>query len=89
MDLPSQDKIKMLGEKETYKFFGYLEADSITQVEIKDKIKKEYLRGSRNLCLTKLSSRNPFKGINTWPYPSLDIRDPFWSGPEKNLSKWT
>ena len=19
----------------------------------------------------------------------LDIRDPFWSGPEKNLNKWT
>ena len=22
-------------------------------------------------------------------YPLLDIVDPFWNGPEKNLSKWT
>ena len=29
MELPSQDKIKKLGEKETYKYFGILEADTI------------------------------------------------------------
>ena len=40
MELPSQDKLRTLGEKETYK---YLEADTMKQVEMKDKIKKEYL----------------------------------------------
>ena len=33
MELPSQDKIRMLGEKETYKYLGILEADIIKQVE--------------------------------------------------------
>ena len=59
------------------------------QVEIKEKIQKEYLRRTRKLPETKLSSRNLIKWINTWAALSLDIRDSFWSGPEKNLSKWT
>ena len=35
MELPNQDKIKTLGEKETYKYFGNLEANTIKQVEMK------------------------------------------------------
>ena len=38
MELPNQDKIRTLGENETYKYFGILEADTIKQVEIKNKI---------------------------------------------------
>ena len=29
MELPNQDKIRTLGEKETYKYLGILEADTI------------------------------------------------------------
>ena len=29
MELPNQEKIKMLGEKESYKYFEILEADTI------------------------------------------------------------
>ena len=65
MELPSQDKITTLGVKETYKHLGILEADTIKQVEMKNKIKKEYLRRTRKLLKTKLSSRNLTKGINT------------------------
>ena len=39
MELPNQDKIRMLGKKETYKYLGILDADTIKQVEMKDKIK--------------------------------------------------
>ena len=49
MELPNQDKIRMLGEKETYKYLGILEADTIKQVEMKDKIQKEYLKRTRKL----------------------------------------
>ena len=42
--LPNQDKIRTLGEKETYKYLAILEADTIKRVEMKEKIKKEYLR---------------------------------------------
>ena len=38
MELPSQDKIITLRENETYKYLGNLEADTIKQVEMKDKI---------------------------------------------------
>ena len=47
---------RMFGEKETYKYLGILEADTIEQVVMEDKIKKEYLRRTRNLLETKLSS---------------------------------
>ena len=40
MELPNQDKIRTLGEKETYKYLGILEADTIKQLEMKDKIQK-------------------------------------------------
>ena len=36
-ELPNQDTIRMLGEKKTYKYLGILEADTIKQVEIKEK----------------------------------------------------
>ena len=52
MELPNQDKIRTLGEKKTYKYLGILEADTIKQVEMKDKILKKYLR--RTLLETKL-----------------------------------
>ena len=76
MELPNKDKIRMLGEKENYKYLGILEADTIKQVEIKEKIQKEYLRRTRKLLKTKLSSRNLIKGINTWTLP-LRYSGPF------------
>ena len=44
MELPNQNKISMLGENETYKYLGFLEANTTKQVEMKDKIQKEYFR---------------------------------------------
>ena len=69
MELPNQDKIRMLAENETYKYLGILEADIIKQIEMKNKIQKEYLRRTRKQLKTKLSSRNLIKGINTWAMP--------------------
>ena len=77
MELRNQDKIRTLGEKETYKYLGILEADTIKQVEMKEKIKKKYLRRTRKLLETKLYSRNLIKGIKTGLYSSLDIREHF------------
>ena len=39
MKQPNEEKIRTLGEKETYKYLGTLEADTIKQVEMKEKIK--------------------------------------------------
>ena len=69
MELPNQDKIRTLGEKETYKYLGILEADTIKQEKMKEKIKKGYFRRTRKLLETKLCNRNLIKGINTWAVP--------------------
>ena len=69
IELTNQDKIRTLAENETYKYLGILEADTIKQVEMKNKIQKEYLRRNRKLLETKLNSRNLIKGINTWAVP--------------------
>ena len=81
IELPNQDKIWTLSENENYKYLGILEADTIKQEEMKDKIQNEYLRRTRKLLETKLSSRKLIKGINTWAL--LLVR---YSGP---FLKWT
>ena len=35
MELPNQEKIRTLGEKDTYKYLGILESDAIKQVEMR------------------------------------------------------
>ena len=77
MELPNHNKIRTLGENETYKYLVILQADTIKQVEMKDKIRKEYLWRTRKLLETKLSSRNLNKGINTWAVPLVRYSGPF------------
>ena len=77
MEQPNLDKIRTLGENETNKYLGILEADTIKQVQMKNKIRKEYLRRTRKLLETKLSSRNFIKGINTWAVPQVRYSGPF------------
>ena len=43
MELPNQDKIRTLGEKETYKYSGILEADTIKKWRWKQKLRKSIL----------------------------------------------
>ena len=64
IELPNQEKIRTLGEKETDKYLCILKAEAIKQVKMKEKIKKEYLRRTRKLLETKLNCRNLIKGIN-------------------------
>ena len=40
MEQPNQDKIRTLREKETYKYLDILEADTIKQEEMKEKLRK-------------------------------------------------
>ena len=44
---------------------------------MKENIQKEYLRRTRKLLETKLSSRNLIKGINTWTVPLVRYSGPF------------
>ena len=38
IERPNQEKIRTLGEKDTYKYLGILEDDTINQVEMKEKM---------------------------------------------------
>ena len=89
MELPNQDKIRTLGEKETYKYLGILEADAIKQVEMKEKIQKEYFRRTRKLFETKLCCRNLIKGINTWAVSLVRYSGHFLKWTREKISKWT
>ena len=84
VDLPNQEKVKTLGEKETYKYLRILDADTIKQVAIKEKKFKKYLRRTRKLLETKLYRRNLIKGINAWAVTLVRYSGPFLSGPERN-----
>ena len=44
MEQPNQDKIRTLAENETYKYLGILEADTIKQVQMKEKKSKTISR---------------------------------------------
>ena len=77
IELQNQEKIITLEKKEKYKYLGILEADTIKQGEMKNKIQKEYLRRTRKLLKTKLSSRNLIKGINTWFVSLVRYSGPF------------
>ena len=57
-----------------YKYLGILEADTIKQVEIKEKINKEYLRRTGKLLDIKVYRWNLINGIITWAVPSRKIR---------------
>ena len=45
MELPNKDEIRTLGEKETYKYLLILEADTIKQVEMKEKNEQKSVSG--------------------------------------------
>ena len=92
MKRSNQNKIRTLGENETYKYLGIFETDTIKQVEMKDKIQKEYLMRTRKLLETKLTRRNLIKGINTWDLPLVRYSRPFlkWTRDElKQMDKKT
>ena len=53
-------------KRENYKYLGILEAEYINTKKMKEKVKAEYLRRTRKVLESKLSSGNLFKAINTW-----------------------
>ena len=53
--LPNQVVIRTLGEKETYKYLGILEADTRKQVEMKEKLKRSISGEPENSIAETLS----------------------------------
>ena len=53
IELPNQEKIRTIRENETYKFLGILEADTIKQVEMKEKLKKKRISQENEITTRK------------------------------------
>ena len=58
IELPNQERIRTLGEKENYKYLWILKSDTIKQAEMKEKITKEYFKRTRNQTLQQKSHQS-------------------------------
>ena len=64
--------------------------ETIKHVKMKEKIKKEYLMENEKTTRDKTIQEKPYQRDKYLGFsPSYDIQDHSWSGPEKNLNKWT
>ena len=72
-ELPNQKSTRTFEEKENFKYLRILEADTIKQTEMKEKVRKEIAKRTRKLLETKLCRRNLFKGTKTWVVPFCKI----------------
>ena len=59
IELPNQEKIRKLGEKETYKYLGILEVDCIKHVKLKEKknTSGKQENYSKPNCIAEISSK--------------------------------
>ena len=67
IQLPNKEEIKSLGEGDTYKYLGVLEADDIKHQVMKKEIKEEYMyfRRIRRILKSKLNGGNTITAINS------------------------
>ena len=64
--LPDGRTIQSMEEGQHYKYLGVLEADDIKHSDMKEVIRKEYLRRVKKVLKSKLNGGNTIKAINTW-----------------------
>ena len=85
IELPNQEKMRMLGGKETCKTLGILKADTIKQVK-----KRKFLKiGNVETTGKKLHSKNLIKVIKTWTVPLIKYSEPFLKWTKTELNEWT
>ena len=66
ISLSDEKVMKGLIEGAGYKYLGVIKADQTRYMEMKEKVKIEYLRRVRKVLETKLNGGNIIKGINIW-----------------------
>ena len=64
--LPDGTQLRALGEEESCKYIGMLQADHVLHEESKERLKKEYVRQVKKCLKSKLNGGNIEKAINTW-----------------------
>ena len=77
IQLPNQENVRTLGEKENYRYLGILEANNFKQTKTKEKVRKEYLRRTRKHLESKFCSRYTIKVIHIQAVPLENNLDPF------------
>ena len=87
VELQNQVVIRTLREKESYKYLGILEAETIKQQEMKEKSKKEYIRRNKKLLKIKLYSRSLVRGINVWAVTLVRYSGSFLKWTRKELKQ--
>ena len=90
IELPNQQKIRMLGEKEIYKYleiFGNIGKGHNRTSRDERKIKNESLWRTRKLLESKLHSRNLIKGINAWAVSLVWYSEQFLKWTSEELQK--
>ena len=70
IQLPNGNNIKDI-EEGAYKYLGIIEGDEIKHQEMKENIRKEYLKRVRAILKSKLNSGNAVKAINSWAVPII------------------
>ena len=73
------------GEKEIYKYLGILEVDTIKQIEMKDKIGKEYIRilnDSQMIDKYLDHARELKKAVKQRSYSDINCSWCAWTGPQ-------
>ena len=63
------------------------EEDTIKQTEMKEKVRKEYLRRTSKLLETKHNSRNLIKGINIWAVSFIRCSGSFLNRKREDIIK--
>ena len=54
-----------------YKYLGIIESEEIKYQEMKENIKKEYIKRLKAILKLKLNSGNTVKAINSWAVPII------------------
>ena len=77
VELRNQVVIRTLGEKETYKYLGILEADTIKQVEMKENSFKKVSQKSQKITWDKTLWQQPCQRDKYLSYPLVRYSGPF------------
>ena len=64
IELPNGKKIRSLDDQEGYKYLGILQFDDIKHGQVKEKLKKEYVRRVRKILKSHLNGVNVIQAIN-------------------------
>ena len=87
MELPNQDRIRTLEEKETYETWASLSLTPLHKWRWMKKIKKEYLCRTKKILETKLSSINLIKEMNSWAVSLVRYSGPFLKWTREELEQ--